>query len=100
MDPRTAVCGVVIADPETVADPVDDIPGKALVGVTGKGPGPVLPPKRGGVAGPGPSPATKAGRCGRPVEVGEDARGWAVVVGTTGVPRCMGRHLNKPERQS
>ena len=43
--------GVVIADPETVADPVHDVPDKAPVGVTGEGPGPVLPPERGGAAG-------------------------------------------------
>ena len=43
--------GVVIANPETVADPVDDVPDKAPVGVTGEGAGPVLPPERGGAAG-------------------------------------------------
>ena len=48
---RSCVRGVVIADPETVADPVDDVPDKAPVGVTGEGPGPVLPPERGGAAG-------------------------------------------------
>ena len=45
MGPHAAVRSVVIADTEAVADPVNDVPDKALVGVTGESPGPVLPPE-------------------------------------------------------
>ena len=39
------VCGVIVTNPEAVADTVDDVAGETRVGVVGEGVGPVTPPE-------------------------------------------------------